>query len=489
MPTIHAPSTSNHAPLPHEHPGWRDNLRFMRHNLAKHTIHRKAPFNPERDRALQQHFAAKQRDFAADTTILSHYFIDSFSHHAYHDYSRANFPGLPGIMGCDSDSIEAAARSYPLLAAYLHSHDPDSDPHAAQSRTMLRHGILTATDPTHRGYWGKLKSHHQTICEAADLALAVWLSREHVWATLNDQQQQQILGWLAQLDNVQTVDNNWHLFILLGQAVRQALGDNKAQPDPERYARIRSFYSGDGWYRDGAKGNHDYYNAWGFHYPLYWLDQILPDYDRSTIRHATAQFAERYLYLFSPNGFPFFGRSAPYRFAAPCALVAAMAQQNAPNGQYKRAIATLNRHFITRGAIANGIFTQGLYHADRRLLDSYSGTGSSLWSLRTLILLLYATDLDLNTIPEAPLPIEQHDYNITIDAIGLHIIGHRHSQEIIASFTHNDYPEQPWQLAALQDQSWHNKLRERILGRATRTRNNLLRRGVTTYSTQNNLYL
>ncbi|MBC2873242.1 hypothetical protein H7U18_22580 [Klebsiella pneumoniae] len=41
-------------------------------------------------------------------------------------------------------------------------------------------------------------------------------------------------------------------------------------------------------------------------------------------------------------------------------------------------------YYIKNGALQNGIPTQGIFATDERLLDDYSGHGSSLWSLRAL---------------------------------------------------------------------------------------------------------
>ncbi|VEA76744.1 Uncharacterized protein conserved in bacteria [Salmonella enterica subsp. arizonae] len=81
-----------------------------------------------------------------------------------------------------------------------------------------------------------------------------------------------------------------------------ALGD----VSDEKYERIKEFHVGGGWFRDGAHGNYDYYNAWGFHYSLYWLDQINPEYDPQFIRSCMAEFVTTYRYLMTPQGIPFF---------------------------------------------------------------------------------------------------------------------------------------------------------------------------------------
>ncbi|MBE2898659.1 DUF2264 domain-containing protein [Pasteurellaceae bacterium 20609_3] len=473
--------------LAHEHPGWRDYWRAFQQNIGK-LLKFKKPFT-SLDATLQDTFADEDYDFATGCVVLRDYFIQSFLHHAHYDGAKAYYPGIPAEQGVESDAIESAARSYPLLAAFLHNTNNQNSLLYPQVQAILKTGFLNATDPQSKGYWGELHDYSQVICETADFALALWLSKSAVWAQYSDAEKAQIIRWLKKISDVKTVDNNWHLFIVLTQLViRDLSGDDVVNHD--RYARIKEFYVGEGWFRDGAKGNFDYYNSWGFHYALFWIDQIDPSFDRTFIVESAKTFCEKFKYLFTPQGLTFFGRSIIYRFAAPTALVSSMIQQGRADGQVKRIVSTLNRFFIQRGAIQKGVLTQGLFKADRRLVDSYSGSGSALWSLRTLILLTYAGDeLNLWTQAEAPLEVEKGDFNITIDAIGLTIIGHQNTGEVCAIFKQNDYPNYPLEEAALQRQAFWLPLAERIVGRAIRPKNNLIRKGVTCYSSRLNLFL
>ena len=114
----------------------------------------------------------------------------------------------------------------------------------------------------HKGYWGKLENYDQRICEASDLALTL-ISREWVWDTLSSEIKQQIINWFEQVNHCEIVDNNWHFFPLTVQFVIKAL-TGKDTIAYWRYERLKEFYVGDGWFRDGAKRYYDYYNAWGF---------------------------------------------------------------------------------------------------------------------------------------------------------------------------------------------------------------------------------
>ncbi|NHW59093.1 DUF2264 domain-containing protein, partial [Escherichia coli] len=88
---------------------------------------------------------------------------------------------------------------------------------------MIKQSFIHGTDPFHKGYWGKLEDYDQRICEASDLALTLWISREWVWDTLTPASQQQIMTWFEQVNHCEIVDNNWHFFPLTVQFVIKAL--------------------------------------------------------------------------------------------------------------------------------------------------------------------------------------------------------------------------------------------------------------------------
>lgn len=471
--------------LAHEHPTWRDYCRFLWQNLRSLPKRKKA--FKQLDRQLHQQFA--QADFSSSQfDFLIDYFIQSFLHYADKDYARAYYPGFPSEQGIQSDSIEGVTRNLPLLAVFLRNRNPQH-PLYCQVQQAVSQSFVAATDPQNPNYWGELGDYQQAVCEAADFALALWLSKNQIWAAYSSAQQQQIIAWLKGINQVKTVDNNWHLFVLLVQfVIKDLTGEDHINWD--RYQRIKEFYVGEGWFRDGAKGNFDYYNSWGFHYGLFWLDQINPDFDRTFIQQSAVDFCKKFKYLFSTQGFAFFGRSIPYRFAAPCALISTMIQQQKTDGQSKCIVAQLFTFFIKNGGIKAGNFTQGVFAQDRRLIDPYSGPASSLWSLRSLILLLYgAEQIHYWQTEQQPLAIEQGDYDIYIEPIQLRIIGTQQSQEVVAIFSHNQYPDIPITEGALVQQPCYYQWLETLLARSTRGKNNLLRKGVTCYSSRLNLYV
>ncbi|KUS10700.1 hypothetical protein AWE62_23935 [Escherichia coli] len=437
-------------------------------------------------------FAKNHLSFREKCEQMAVYFIDSFFYYSRFQFCRAYLPGWPSEQGSESDAIEATARTLPLMAAWIHyqmTNQGKLDSYGKCVRQALKQAFICGTNPEHPGYWGKIKDYDQRICECCDIALALWLVRNTVWKSYSASEQERILCWLQGVNNCKTVDNNWHLFIVLTQQVVLALS-GKGENSEQRYARVKEFYVGEGWFRDGANGNFDYYNSWAFHYLLFWIDRINPDFDHQFITQSCTEFAKTFRYFFTPCGFPFFGRSISYRLAAPVALMANAIQSGRADGQLKRIISTLTHFFILHGAVQHGVITQGLFQADRRLMDGYSGSGSSLWSLRTLILMLYSgTECGLWDTDEAPLEIETASFDFTIDAISARVTGIKETQEVIVTFAHDQYPDVPFKDGKLIKQGWWPIVLESVSGRSTRPKNNLLRKGVTTFSSRLNLYL
>lgn len=477
--------------LPHEHPKLADHLRLFSQNI-RHHLSRKHCFDNQHTSQLIQSFTAPADSFEDKFVRMARYFIQAFFYYAGANYCRIRLPGLPSEQGRDSDAIEACARTLPLLAVWLNYRQRRCASLTADDekiRRALSQALLQGTDNSHKTCWGKITDYDQRICEAADIALALWLSRDYVWRDYTQPQRQQIISWLAQINHCRTVDNNWHLFIILCQQIIRALS-GAGETDPQRYSRIKQFYTGAGWFRDGANGNYDYYNSWAFHYSLFWLDQINPEFDRPFIRRVCAEFSQQFRYLFTPCGFPFFGRSACYRLAAPSALMAQAIHSAKADGQTKRIIHTLHEFFIRRGAISAGLCSQGLFKTQPALLDGYSGSGSSLWSLRTLILMLEGGDsCGLWQQPEAALEIERASFDFIIEPIAARVSGIQETQEVIVSFMENPRINNDFQQARLEHQTPGQHFCQQLSGRSTRPKNNLLRKGVTTYSSKLNLYL
>lgn len=476
--------------IPYEHPNLKMHWHNIKHNLQR-QVFKRTPYD-KHDDTLQAIFSNEQVGLAYLCDQLVRYVTEAFEYYAVWDYSHAYYPGRPSQQSARIDAMEGVSRVLPTLAAWLHNRPVDMTCMQGLNHKdidvadILREALLAGTDPTHQGYWGALTDYDQRTCESADLALALWLSKTTTWDVFTVAEQNQVIRWFKQASCVQTVDNNWHLFSLTVEFVILALtGEDTISYD--KYERVKEFHVGSGWFRDGAKGNYDFYNAWGFHYSLYWLQQINPDYDADFICGALAEFSNSYRYFFTPDGLPLFGRSACYRLAAAAPLLAAVDCHagDIRIGEAKRAFATNLKYFISQGAMRHGAPTQGLFADDTRLIDNYSGPASSFWSLRALNIAFYCGErTGLWEAAETPLMVENSDFELNILDINAKVIGVQATKEVVVIFLSEYIMPQGPLTRRLESQSWQNKVLEVIFCRAKRPKNNLLRKGVTCYSSK-----
>lgn len=459
--------------------------RGQQQNLARWRV-AKAPFS-ELDESIKQDFSDPGLTEVEKIQCLLSYLWQANQHYLSDDATLAYYPGLPSIYGARNDGIEGVSRLLPLWAACLNS--PLMD--AAQVTVVgdsLKRSLLNGTDPQSAGYWGKITDRCTLICEAADIALALWLSRSCVWPQFSIMQQQQILTWLKQVPNKQTADNNWHLFVVLVDKVVAALDSTHSPQSEERYVRIKSFYQGRGCFRDGESGEIDLYNAWCFHYLLYWIDRIDPDYDRDFIHRVGIAYSQWFRYLFTDKGMPLFGRSLCYRMAMPVPVLAASvydSQQFLP-GESLQMLFSCWAYFIENDGLKLGRPTQGIFADDERWLDPYSGPASSLWGVRSLVLFFSsAAEMDWQRIQPLPLPAQTEARKIDIQEVGMSIMTEPHHGLSRLIFQDNDGVFSP---DLIERPKFKERLKERLFAIAHRPANNLLKKGVKEFDSKLTYY-
>ena len=386
------------------------------------------------------------------------------------------YPGEISSRGRTVNGIEGFARFFPLAASWLFANNSEIVTINNESYNLtkiLKKGVINGTNPENIEYWGDVPDKDQRIVEAADIALALWICKDTIWDKFTNTEKDRIVKWLNLSVNKKIVDNNWNLFPITIVKVLEALGyPNKANIDyiNQLYTKYKSkHYLGEGWFDDPPKGI-DYYNAWSIHYSLFWLDQIDPEFDRDFIRKSHSDFIKFYKHLFSENGFPIMGRSVCYRLAAPAPIVssALIAPSEISVGTAIRTLDLTWRHFIQNNALQNGKVTQGYYKDDLRLLDGYSGAGSCLWSLRSLIVAFYVNKtLPLFEAEESLLPVEKSDFEITNKTIGWTIFGNKSNQKISLQIDKN-LSNKSYNLL---DYSYKNKIKETLFKRPFRPNN------------------
>lgn len=420
------------------------------------------------------------------------YFLEGYYFYKSKSGALVNYPGLPSKHKRLVDQLEGFSRIAPLIGAWLYSgrnhiltlHNGNS----VDLALLLKKAILAGTDPASEGYWGKMKNKDQRIVEAADVALTLWMTRTQLWGTLHSDQQKQITRWLAQVNGKKISDNIWHLFPVLVNAVLIDLGQEEGSEEQiqKHYSTMKNFYRGKGWFTDGLKHGErfDHYNAWGIHYALYWLNKMKPDLDHPFIQDAVGEFSESYKLLFTPNGFPIYGRSICYRMALPAPLI--MASTHSPkrvsSGEARRAMDLTWRYFIQHGALRAGTVTQGYCGTDPRILDHYSGQGSCLWSLRSLIvaLSLPATDPYWQSSPER-LPIEKQNYTVTLDVPGWVVSGDSQQKQVTLQRVNEDKKRA---FSQLEEYSWLESFKEKFTHRLARPRNTEARYDGSSYNSE-----
>ncbi len=366
------------------------------------------------------------------------YLVTGLHHYGSPDHAYVYYPGASNGQSAQLNALEGFCRSLPMIAAWVSSGRPavitGCDGTHIDLVQLVQMGVLAGTDPRSGSFWGCIRDYDQRMVEAADVALALWLLRDHLWSRLDTPECEQVCSWLAGASGKAVYDNNWHLFPVVIEHVLSALGQHTDKTTAlGHYQRFKSFYAGDGWFSDGQKGQFDYYNAWGMHYPLYWINQIAPTFDPEFIDGSLNDFVATYKYFFSPQGLPILGRSVCYRMAAPAPLVAAAARRlgSITSGMARRALDCVWEYFISRGALQHGTITQGYWGKDLRLLDNYSGPGSGLWSTRSLAVAFYLSpEAPFWAMPLESLPIETQDYRVPLPGPGWEISGCQATQEV-----------------------------------------------------------
>ncbi|WP_333609458.1 DUF2264 domain-containing protein [Arsukibacterium sp.] len=380
--------------------------RNQRQLWQKHCLQKK-PF-AQADK-LQQALLSTNPDKPAEyCQQLIDYFWPAFCHYRTAAGCRAYYPGLPSIYGATNDGIEGISRTLPMWAAY--SSSPLAKPELSEKMLLsLRESLLNGTDPAHRYYWGEISNKSTLICEAADIALALWLVKDSLWLSFTEQQQQQILDWLKQVPGKITADNNWHLFVVQVDAVLAVLDSKHQFNSQHRLTQLNSFYVGDGCYQDGKQGAVDLYNAWGFHYHFFRLSQIMPQYDFQPQR--LLDYCDWFQHLFTEQGVVLYGRSLCYRFAVstPLLIRAAITDSKVDLNIAITALLRSWQYFVSNEGLRFGRPTQGVFKDDERWLDPYSGPASSFWGGRSLVM-FYALSQhqNLKDINLIALPLQQH---------------------------------------------------------------------------------
>ena len=359
--------------------------------------------------------------------------------------ARALYPddrrGLPDSV----DGLESFARIAAVWGAWLRNPKNPARLRFADRELdvegLLRQGLLDGTDPANpRTYWGDMAHMDQRIVESADLAVALWMSRDRVFDRMSPTEQAQILTWLAQVDDKGTYPDNWILFTAVTQAVRLRLGHPTPEADLDfRLQQAGEFYRGDGWYVDGPASEFELYNAWMFnwHFLLWaWIDgERRPEIRRRVLERARS-FIAGFTHFFGSNGaYPAWGRSLVYRFAALAAFATGHLLGVAPAdpGGLRRLSSGCLKYFDEHGLFDPvGHHVRQGYHGDFPAAgEPYLSPGSPYWCSHGLFALTFDADDPFWTATEGPLPVERGDFELVLPAPGFVVSGRQTTGQVL----------------------------------------------------------
>jgi hypothetical protein len=359
--------------------------------------------------------------------------------------ARVLYPDDRRGMPDSVDAIESFARIASAWGAWLRNPaNPATlkfQDHELNLETLLRQALLDGTNPYNPStYWGDIGHMDQRIVESADIAVAVWMSRERVFHKMTAAEQEQIIAWLAQVDGKGTYTDNWILFTAMVQAVRHHLGFPSPLDDLDnRLMQIDEFYRGDGWYVDGPSNEFELYNAWmfGWHYLLWaWIDgDRRPDHRQKVLERARS-FIDGFLHFFGVNGsYAAWGRSVVYRFAtvAPFAVGHFLKIALDDPGLLRRVSSGCIRYFYDHGLFdPEGHFVgQGFHGNFPPAGEAYISPGSPYWCCHGLFALTFDPDDPFWTSIESPLPVERDDFELVLPAPGFVLSGCKDTGQVL----------------------------------------------------------
>ncbi|APU16784.1 DUF2264 domain-containing protein [Actinoalloteichus fjordicus] len=381
---------------------------------------------PDEDRALspftgwtRTHWAA-----AADRMLLG------VRPHASPTQALLRLPGSPSRSGEWSDGLEGFARTF-LTAAFRVAGSGGVDPHDFLGRYAA--GLAAGTDPTNPERWPTFAEAGQAKVEAASIVIGLHETRPWLWDRLDSGVQERVVTWLAGQVGEPAIDNNWIWFQNVTEAFLRSVDGPWSQADLDRNCELtESWHRGGGWYTDGGLRKHDFYTAWAFHlYPLWWCrmspDLPLAQEYRPVYLDRLAEFLPDHAALFGADGAPLFqGRSLIYRWAALAPVWAAAVFDSGPfdPGVLRRWASGTLRYFLDRGALDGAdVLTTGWHGPFPALAQWYSGPASPYWASKGMLGLLLPEDHPVWTSVEAPLPVEQGDYELDLPGPGWLVSG------------------------------------------------------------------
>lgn len=376
-----------------------------------------------------------------DYNHLFNYFFYGFLKYSSDDYANVNYPGIVSLSGNKINQLEGVARTLPLFAAWIYSGREGvikSDNKEVDLVSLIRSSIVNGTNPKSKSYWGEIDDYSQKVLEASDIVKVLWMTKKDIWNHLSSTEKFNITEWLKKATVVKVFQNNWIFAPLIIELFLKDVGYLNREPDYKPYHEFKENYLEAGWFRDGKNGEVDYYNTWGIPYDYFWVLLISGGFDKDYIIDKLRKCSHLTSHLISPKGIPFMGRSMCYRTAIPSPILIDYILQPRTDSVAKRALDSTWLYFTKNKALNSGTLTLGYHDNDFDFVNLYTGSGSSHWGLRSLVLAFMIPINDQFWVETtSKLPIEEDDFSIEFKKIGWIIQGNKASGNIVITIPKN----------------------------------------------------
>jgi len=287
--------------------------------------------------------------------------------------------------------MEAVGRTMAGIAPWLALTDDDTKEGVMrkQLREELLKGLPNIVNPDHPDYLN-FRTEQQPIVDAAYIAQAFLRATKQIWDPLDSITKQRFISEFKALRTRKAAYNNWLLFSGITEAFLLKIGE---QADPVRmdiaFRKMKEWYVGDGYYKDGEKFAMDYYNSYVIHSMLADMLAVMVEKKQASVKEydealkRMIRFAELQERMISPEGtYPPIGRSITYRTAAFQALAQVSLMEKLPEyikpAQVRCAMTkVMHNIFDTKGTFSDDGWLQlGLAGHQPEVADQYTSTGS-----------------------------------------------------------------------------------------------------------------
>ncbi|MCH5716141.1 DUF2264 domain-containing protein [Niabella hibiscisoli] len=312
--------------------------------------------------------------------------------------------------------LEAVGRCFAGIAPWLELPDDNTEEGILRKKykAAVQKGLTSAADPQSPDYLN-FRQGGQPIVDAAYLAHAFMRAPKAMWEPLDALTRQRYISEFKSLRDRTGAYNNWLLFAAMSEGFLRSVGE---QFDPVRidYSlnKMREWYVGDSWYKDGDLFSMDYYNSYVIHPMLvdllgslktkpvtkhsqkvYSVNEAYEQSVKRMVRYA--EYLER---IIAPDGtYPAYGRSVTYRTAAFQALAQTALMKQLPEwvspAQVRCALTKVfyNMYEGNQNFDSKGWLVLGFNGHQPMMADQYTSTGSLyMATLGFLPLGLPATD-------------------------------------------------------------------------------------------------